>query len=161
MFIYNCLRRVSTCHRFEGSAERYTEYDKAPADRQRIWHSHSPYRMMKKGEGVKYIYVYRDGRDVCVSHYHHCRGISLAGCLPLISLSVLSSAFLLWGYEGDFNHFFNLFVTGEVESSWSVAQDQQGFPEVHGECVWCRWGDHVYPYWKAAQSDSQHFLLLK
>jgi hypothetical protein len=44
----------------------------------------------------KYIYVMRNGLDVCVSLYHHIRG------------------FEAYGYTGDLNDFFEKFMAGEV-----------------------------------------------
>ena len=70
----------------------------------RCFKTHTPWESIAKSrDGVKlrYIFVERNAKDVCVSLYHHSR------------------AFQSFAYEGDFNHFFQMYLHGEVESgSW-------------------------------------------
>ena len=70
----------------------------------RCFKTHTPCKSIAKSrDGVKlrYIFVARNAKDVCVSLYHHAR------------------AFQSFAYEGDFNHFFQMYLHGEVESgSW-------------------------------------------
>lgn len=73
-----------------------------PSDRPRCFKTHDPWQCVAKSRGdklrLRYIHVARNPKDVCVSMYHHTRG------------------FQSFEYGGDFDHFFQLFVHGEVES---------------------------------------------
>jgi hypothetical protein len=37
----------------------------------RIFNTHLRWSIMPKGSAAKYIYVYRNGKDVCASFFHH------------------------------------------------------------------------------------------
>lgn len=67
----------------------------------RYFKSHTPWNMIRKGKGVRYIYIARDGRDVAVSLFHHMHG------------------FTLYNYCESWEDFFPLFIRGETEwGSW-------------------------------------------
>ena len=70
----------------------------------RCFKTHTPWKSIAKsrdGAKLRYIFVARNAKDVCVSLYHHAR------------------AFQSFAYEGDFDHFFQMYLHGEVESgSW-------------------------------------------
>jgi len=60
-----------------------------------------PQDHLTKNGKSKFIYVARNGLDVCVSWYYHVKG------------------FPLYEYEGDLNDYFNKFMAGELEfGSW-------------------------------------------
>lgn len=60
--------------------------------------SHLDYRQIPKGNG-KYIYIYRDGRDVALSYYHH----------------YIRYLF----FQGNFDDFFDMFLAANVTyGSW-------------------------------------------
>ena len=52
----------------------------------RMFNTHCRWEMMPRGDGAKYVYLVRDGRDALVSFYHHlthqARESSLSGALP-------------------------------------------------------------------------------
>lgn len=74
------------------------EFERLPGPR--IFKSHLPYNLIPKGP-CKYIYLYRDGRDVAVSYYH----FHLA----------------YFGFKGSFADFFRLFLRGDVQyGKWAV-----------------------------------------
>lgn len=77
----------------------------------RCFKTHTPWQSVAKSRTddddgnaicrLRYIFVARNPKDVCVSMYHHARG------------------FRSFDYRGDFDHFFQMFLHGEVESgSW-------------------------------------------
>ena len=72
--------------------------------RPRCFKTHTPWKSIAKSRDdikLRYIFVARNAKDVCVSLYHHAR------------------AFQSFAYEGDFDHFFQMYLHGEVESgSW-------------------------------------------
>eukprot|EP01104_Vermistella_antarctica_P016183 TRINITY_DN5479_c0_g1_i1.p1 TRINITY_DN5479_c0_g1~~TRINITY_DN5479_c0_g1_i1.p1 ORF type:complete len:328 (-),score=87.16 TRINITY_DN5479_c0_g1_i1:78-974(-) len=74
--------------------------DTVPAPR--AFKLHSAHKFTPKSTKARFIYVARGGRDVAVSMFHHSR---------------------LWktfDYFGDWDHWFNLFVNGNVEyGKWS------------------------------------------
>lgn len=59
--------------------------------------THLPYNMMPYSPDAKYIFVLRNPKDVCVSLYYHAKhgGVDFS--------------------EGEFDDFFEVFMTGEVE----------------------------------------------
>lgn len=73
--------------------------------------------MMAGGEPAaspcKYIYVARNPKDTAVSLYHHFK------------------SFKVYEFDGDWNCFFELFMTGDVESG--------------------SWFDHVLPWWEKSK----------
>ena len=87
----------------EGAAKRYNGLqpliDKMEG-RRRFFHSHLPFGLMPKGEKQSaapspyVVYVVRNPKDVAVSFYHH-------SCSKL-------------NYEGSWDEFFELFVSGQV-----------------------------------------------
>jgi len=91
----------------------------------RAFKSHSPYRMMAGGPPhttpAKYIYVVRNPKDIAVSMYHHVKGIEM------------------FQYSGTWHHFFQLFISGNVECGL--------------------WFDHVLEWWK--HRDAENILFLK
>ena len=70
----------------------------------RCFKTHTPWKSIAKsrdGAKLRYIFVARNAKDVCISLYHHSR------------------AFQSFAYQGDFSHFFRMYLHGEVESgSW-------------------------------------------
>ena len=91
----------------------------------RSFKSHTPYHMMPGGPPhsscAKYIYVARNPKDVAVSLYYHSRAIKM------------------FEYSGPWDHFFQLFMDGKVESGL--------------------WFDHVLEWWK--YKDDANVLFLK
>ena len=91
----------------------------------RAFKSHSPYHMMAGGPPyttpAKYIYVVRNPKDIAVSMYHHVKGIEM------------------FQYSGTWDHFFQLFISGNVECGL--------------------WFDHVLEWWK--HRDAENILFLK
>eukprot|EP01095_Lingulamoeba_sp_RSL-Kostka_P017534 TRINITY_DN917_c0_g2_i1.p1 TRINITY_DN917_c0_g2~~TRINITY_DN917_c0_g2_i1.p1 ORF type:complete len:192 (+),score=51.64 TRINITY_DN917_c0_g2_i1:188-763(+) len=69
---------------------------------------------------VRYIYVCRNGKDCCVSMFHH------------------TTAFKSWGYNGDWEDFFERFITGNV--------------------MYGKWADHILSWWKVKERDNVLFL---
>jgi hypothetical protein len=70
----------------------------------RLFNTHLRWDMLPKGEGAKYIYLVRDGRDVLTSFYHH-----MTNQHPEDG-----------GFEGDFEAFFQGFLDGTVAyGKWS------------------------------------------
>mmetsp|Transcript_19021 Transcript_19021/g.73237 ORF Transcript_19021/g.73237 Transcript_19021/m.73237 type:complete len:310 (+) Transcript_19021:30-959(+) len=68
----------------------------------RLFKSHwwADMHMLPNGQ-AKFIYIMRNGLDVAVSFYHH------------------TYALRLYGYEGTLDHFFELFMEGDVDNgSW-------------------------------------------
>lgn len=63
----------------------------------RVFNTHLRWELMPKGEKCKYIYVYRDGRDACVSFYHHL--LNQADADP---------------FEGTFDQFFEDWLRGRI-----------------------------------------------
>jgi len=63
----------------------------------RILKTHDPYRRFASGRKGRYVLVMRDGKDVCVSWYHHRRDFR--------------------GYEGSFDEHFEEFLHGR-EYNW-------------------------------------------
>ena len=63
----------------------------------RLLKSHDDYRRFKKGRRGRFVFVIRDGRDVCVSLYHHRRNFK--------------------GYQGSFEEHFEDFLHG-TEYNW-------------------------------------------
>ncbi|GBO30247.1 Sulfotransferase 1C2A, partial [Araneus ventricosus] len=58
--------------------------------------THLPFRVIPWSDEAKYVYVARNPKDCCVSYYHHLKG------LPS------------YGFPGDFNQFFELFISGNI-----------------------------------------------
>lgn len=77
------------------SALRGVQPTKTPAPR--ILKSHDDYRRFKKLRRGRFVFVTRDGRDVCVSLYHHRKNFKR--------------------YEGAFEEFFDDFLAG-TEYNW-------------------------------------------
>jgi hypothetical protein len=63
----------------------------------RVFNTHLRWEMMPKGGDCKYIYVYRDGKDACVSFYHHLSNQADSG-----------------PYDGSFEQFFEDWLKGKV-----------------------------------------------
>eukprot|EP00013_Stygamoeba_regulata_P030021 CAMPEP_0177665268 /NCGR_PEP_ID=MMETSP0447-20121125/20962_1 /TAXON_ID=0 /ORGANISM="Stygamoeba regulata, Strain BSH-02190019" /LENGTH=290 /DNA_ID=CAMNT_0019171347 /DNA_START=77 /DNA_END=949 /DNA_ORIENTATION=- len=121
-------RKLTNCgHSAEDTLTQaipWLEVDVAVADAlpgRRFMKSHTSWEMIRKGEGVKYIYVARNPRDTLVSMFHHSRG------------------FMAFEYDGPFEHFFELFLSGQVESG--------------------PWADHVLSYWKESLTNSNVLYL--
>lgn len=91
----------------------------------RLLSSHAPYRLVPGGSPrsspAKYIYVARNPKDVAVSFYYHSR------------------AFKVYEYSGNWDHFYTLFVRGQVEFG--------------------SWFDHVLGWWE--HRDQKNVLFLK
>ncbi len=98
-------------------------FDDLPSPR--FFKSHTPYHMMPGGppetSPAKYIYIARNPKDTAVSLFHHTR------------------AFKVYNYTGPWDHFFELFTNGKVESG--------------------DWFDHVLTWWK--HKDDGNILFLK
>eukprot|EP00808_Paulinella_micropora_P029689 g29300.t1 len=105
----------------EANAHELDKYEALPSPR--YFQTHTPWKLVAKGKGVKYIVVVRDGRDVAVSFFHHCR------------------AFKLYGYNGPWDHFFKLFIEGQVDCG-----------------LWMNW---VVEWWRMCLQDPDHYLLIK
>jgi len=79
----------------EGSPQEMVDNMKSP----RAFKTHDPYDWIPKGEGVKYVYCYRNPKDMAVSYYHHIKMMNLA-----------------YGYEGTFDDFMDdIFLPGNNE----------------------------------------------
>ena len=91
----------------------------------RSFSGHTPYHMMPGGpphtSPAKYIYIARNPKDVAVSFYYHAH------------------AFQAFEYSGPWDHFFQLFMDGKVDSGL--------------------WFDHVLEWWK--HSDDANVLFLR
>jgi len=78
-----------------GLKEKKTPHEGAS---RRIFKTHLSYKLIPKGH-CKYIYVVRDGRDVCVSCYYHFKSLSR--------------------YDAPFSTFFGHFIKGKIQyKSW-------------------------------------------
>ena len=99
------------------------DFDNIPSPR--LLSSHAPYFLVPGGlphtSPAKYIYVARNPKDVAVSFYYHSR------------------AFKAYEYSGPWEHFYTLFVTGQVEFG--------------------SWFDHVLGWWE--HRDQENILFLK
>lgn len=62
-----------------------------------LFNTHLPWEYMPKSECMKYIYVIRNGKDVCTSFYHHLSNQSDNG-----------------GFEGSFTTFNNQWLNGSL-----------------------------------------------
>ena len=79
--------------------DKMSQLDDIPVPR--IMKTHLPWDMVPKNDKCKYIYCYRNPKDVFVSLYHHIKGSDG------------------YNYEGSLADFWDLFVKGEVEfGSW-------------------------------------------
>eukprot|EP00457_Paulinella_chromatophora_P006024 gb/GEZN01006042.1/.p1 GENE.gb/GEZN01006042.1/~~gb/GEZN01006042.1/.p1 ORF type:complete len:379 (-),score=76.07 gb/GEZN01006042.1/:519-1655(-) len=105
----------------EANAHQLDKVEALPSPR--YFQTHTPWKLVVKGKGVKYVVVVRDGRDVAVSFFHHCR------------------AFKLYGYDGSWEHFFKLFIEGQVDCG-----------------LWMSW---VVEWWRMCQADPEHYLLVR
>ena len=56
---------------WEGEAPSAALAEKFAATGRRCWNTHLLWSLLPKGDGPKYIYVTRDGRDAVVSFWHH------------------------------------------------------------------------------------------
>ncbi|XP_013414837.1 sulfotransferase 1C4 [Lingula anatina] len=91
----------------------------------RILMTHLPYDTMPQdviNKKCKIICIMRNPKDVCASHFNHVRGIAE------------------YKYDGDWNHFFELFLKGEVENG--------------------PWLSHVKDWWTHCK-DNPNVLFLK
>lgn len=77
------------------AAVREVELARTPAPR--ILKSHDDYRRFRAGRRGRFLFVVRDGRDVCISLYHHRRNFKR--------------------YEGTFEDYFEDFLHG-TEYNW-------------------------------------------
>ncbi|GBM69850.1 Sulfotransferase 1C2 [Araneus ventricosus] len=59
--------------------------------------THLPFRVIPWSDKAKYIYITRNPKDCCVSYYHHVKDIPIHG------------------FPGDFNQFFEVFMSGKVD----------------------------------------------
>ncbi|GBM69849.1 Sulfotransferase 1C2A [Araneus ventricosus] len=59
--------------------------------------THLPFRVIPWSDEAKYVYLTRNPKDCCVSYYHHMKDLPFHG------------------FAGDFNNFFELFISGNVD----------------------------------------------
>ena len=80
----------------------------------RMFKTHSPYFLMPGGEpttsSAKYIYLARNPKDTAVSYFHY------------------SMSYMLYEHKGDWDDFFESFVSGKV--------------------AYGSWFEHVLPWWQ-------------
>ncbi|XP_013414831.1 sulfotransferase 1C4 [Lingula anatina] len=93
----------------------------------RILLTHLPYDLMPRDifeKNCKIIYIMRNPKDVCVSQFHHVSGIAE------------------YKYDGDWDHFFKVFLKGEVDYGpwfkhvkdwWKLRQEYDHMMYVHYE----------------------------
>ena len=81
----------------------------------RLLKSHDDYLRFKKGRRGRFIFVTRDGRDVCVSLYHHRRNFK--------------------GFKGSFNEHFEEFLNGTqynwFEHTRRWMENESGLPIIY------------------------------
>ncbi|XP_055937574.1 sulfotransferase 1C2A-like [Argiope bruennichi] len=59
--------------------------------------THLPFRVIPWSDEAKYVYITRNPKDCCVSYYHHLKDLPFHG------------------FAGDFNQFFELFISGNID----------------------------------------------